>query len=100
MLVKDRKSTKACKLSEVLLKVPKVELGYLLENLLTEAELDDLLQRITIITKYMSAKVSQRTLAKDMWISITTVNKWVHECKYNPEAFAILSLLTFNDEQK
>ncbi len=50
------------------------QITWLFEDLLTPAEIQDIADRITVLKKLKEWK-SQRKIADEMWISVTTVSR-------------------------
>jgi len=59
----------------------KEDFGAALEDILTPAELVDIADRITLL-KLLKEWKSQREIADEMWISVTTVSRGNRVLKY------------------
>jgi len=69
-------------ISEFLLKIKwKKQMNLVLEDLMTPKEIEEFTERIKIFDLLKSWK-KQREVAKQLWISITTVNRWSRVLKY------------------
>lgn len=68
-------------LTDILWQVKEDELSDFLEDILTPAEITDFADRLTLLKKLKEWK-TQREIAKDMWISVTTVSRWSRVLKY------------------
>jgi len=62
-----------------------------LEDLLTEKELKDITERIQIF-RLLNQWKTQRVIAEELWISVTTVNRWAKILKNKNSAFNNLKI--------
>ena len=62
-----------------------------LEDLLTEKELKDITERIQIF-RLLNQWKTQRDIAEELWISVTTVNRWAKVLKNKNSAFNNLKI--------
>lgn len=65
----------------------KKDLLEVLEDLLTPAEIIEIANRIKVL-KQLKKGISQRKIAKKLWVSITTVSRWNAILKYKSKAIS------------
>jgi len=68
-------------LAEFLLQIQKDDLEFVLDDLLTPQEISEFAERIQLLKQLKQGK-TQRDIAEDMGISVTTVNRWSRILKY------------------
>jgi Trp operon repressor len=69
------------RLAEFLLQIQKDDLEFVLDDLLTPQEISEFAERIQLLKQLKQGK-TQRDIAEDMGISVTTVNRWSRILKY------------------
>ena len=69
----------------------KKHLDSFVEDLLTEKELKDIADRVKILRLLRQGK-TQRAIAEELWISVTTVNRWAKVLKNGTWAFKDLKI--------
>ncbi len=70
----------------------KKYLDSFLTDLLTQRELKDITERIQIFRLLKQGK-TQRSIADELWISVTTVNRWAKVLKSWNSAFSDLKII-------
>ena len=68
-------------LAEFLLQIQKDDMQWVIDDLLTPQEIIELAERIELLKQLQQGK-TQRDIAEDIGISVTTVNRWSRILKY------------------
>lgn len=61
--------------------IKAADMEYVLDDLLTPQEISEIAERVELLSLVASGK-TQRQIAQDMGISVTTVNRWSRILKY------------------
>lgn len=69
------------RITTLLKHIPTNELSDLLEDLLTPSEICEIAERIELLAQLKAGK-TQRDIAHDMGISVTTVSRWNRVLQY------------------
>ncbi len=69
------------KLSEFFIKNFEEDFENTLEDILTPEEIENIYERIMIL-QYLKNGLTQREIAKDLWVSIGTVSRWSRILQY------------------
>lgn len=67
--------------ADFLLQIQKDDMESILDDLLTPQEIIELAERLELLKQLKQGK-TQRDIAEDMGISVTTVNRWSRILKY------------------
>ncbi len=68
-------------LGEFLLQIQREDMQWVIDDLLTPQEIIELAERIELLKQLKQGK-TQRDIAEELGISVTTVNRWSRILKY------------------
>ncbi len=73
------------KITDTLWRIPHDDAESVLSDLLTPSEIEAIAERLEIISLLKQGK-TQRDIAQELWISVTTVSRWSRILKYGTGA--------------